>query len=58
MVWSRPRIAFTDRLSAAGCEAVFLGALAAERPKRLYDRLGFHPVILSRNWVRELPGQG
>ena len=34
------------------------GVLAAECPKRLYARLGFHPVILSRNSVRELPGQG
>lgn len=49
--------AFTDRLRSAGCRTVFLGALAAERPKRLYARLGFHPVMLTRNWVRELPGQ-
>ena len=46
--------AFADRLQAAGCHTIFLGALATERPKHLYARLGFHPVTLARAWVREL----
>jgi GNAT superfamily N-acetyltransferase len=50
--------AFTDRLRAAGCHTIFLGALATEQPKHLYARLGFHPVMLSRAWVRELPEKG
>jgi len=44
--------AFTDRLRATGCHTVFLGALASERPKHLYARLGFRPVTLARAWVR------
>jgi GNAT superfamily N-acetyltransferase len=44
--------AFTDRLRAAGCHTVFLGALASEHPKHLYARLGFRPVTLARAWVR------
>ena len=35
------------------CGVVFLGALAAERPKRLYARLGFAPVALARVWVKD-----
>jgi GNAT superfamily N-acetyltransferase len=49
--------AFTGRLRAGGCHTIFLGALATEQPKRLYARLGFHPVMLSRAWVRELPAE-
>jgi GNAT superfamily N-acetyltransferase len=37
---------------------VFLGAFAGEEPKRLYARLGFHPVTLARTWVRELHAAG
>ena len=48
--------AFTDRLRADGCQTIFLGALAAEQPKHLYARLGFHPVGLSREWVRRQRG--
>jgi GNAT superfamily N-acetyltransferase len=44
-----------DRLRAAGCHTISLGALATERPKHLYARLGFHAVTLARTWVRELP---
>jgi GNAT superfamily N-acetyltransferase len=44
--------AFIRNLRAAECQIVFLGALAAERPKRLYARLGFQPVGLARSWVR------
>jgi GNAT superfamily N-acetyltransferase len=47
--------AFTDRLRGVGCHTIFLGALATEQPKHLYARLGFHPVMLARAWVRELP---
>jgi GNAT superfamily N-acetyltransferase len=50
--------AFIDRLRAARCHTIFLGALAAEQPKRLYARLGFSPAMLARTWVRELPDKG
>jgi GNAT superfamily N-acetyltransferase len=50
--------AFTDRLRTAGCYAIFLGALATERPKHLYARLGFRPVMLARAWVRKSPNKG
>ena len=49
---------FTRHLRAAGCHTIFLGALATERPKRLYARLGFHAVTLARAWVRKLPDTG
>jgi GNAT superfamily N-acetyltransferase len=49
--------AFADRLRAAGCHTIFLGALATERPKQLYARLGFSPVTLTRVFVRELPAR-
>jgi predicted GNAT family acetyltransferase len=42
-------------LRARGCEPIFLGALANDRPKRLYARLGFRPVTLARTWARKLP---
>ncbi|MBP6013523.1 MAG: GNAT family N-acetyltransferase [Alphaproteobacteria bacterium] len=45
--------AFADRLRAAGCHTIFLGALSTEAPKHLYARLGFCPVMLARTWVRE-----
>lgn len=41
-----------DRLRAAGCDAVFLDAHAHDTPKRLYARLGFAPVAVTRTWVR------
>jgi GNAT superfamily N-acetyltransferase len=44
--------AFTDRLRGLGCQTIFLGALAAEKPKHLYARLGFRPVGLARAWMR------
>jgi GNAT superfamily N-acetyltransferase len=50
--------AFADRLRTAGCHTIFLGALATEQPKRLYARLGFHPVMLARTWVRKLTKKG
>jgi GNAT superfamily N-acetyltransferase len=50
--------AFTERLHAAGCYTIFLGALATEQPKRLYARLGFKPVMLARTRVRRLPKNG
>jgi len=46
--------AFTGRLRQSGCHTVFLGALASEPPKRLYHRLGFHPVGLARSWVKDV----
>jgi GNAT superfamily N-acetyltransferase len=42
------------RLREQGCGVVFLGALAEERAKRLYEKLGFRPVSLNRAWVKEL----
>lgn len=45
---------FTDRLRASGCHTVFIGAVANEQPKQLYARLGFHPVTLSRMWVKPI----
>jgi GNAT superfamily N-acetyltransferase len=44
--------AFVDRLLWDGCQTVFIGALAAERPKHLYARLGFRPVGIARTWVK------
>lgn len=45
-----------DRLRAAGCDAVFLDAHAHDTPKRLYARLGFAPVAVTRTWVRRREG--
>ena len=50
--------ALTDRLRAACCHTIFLGALAAEQPKHHYARLGFRAAMLARAWVRELPAKG
>ena len=50
--------AFAERLRARGCRTLFIGALAAERPKHLYARLGFRPVGLARTWVRRVQGTG
>ena len=44
-------VAVAGRLRAAGCDAVFLDAHAGDTPKRLYARLGFEPVALTRTWV-------
>jgi GNAT superfamily N-acetyltransferase len=46
--------AFTEPLRQAGCRTIFLGPLASEPPKRLYRRLGFHPVGLARSWVKDV----
>ena len=40
-------------LKAQGCDAAFLDAHAHDTPKRLYARLGFAPVALTRTWVRD-----
>lgn len=45
--------AFTDRLRASDCHTIFLGALASEPPKHLYNRLGFQPIALARTWVKD-----
>lgn len=45
-------VAASDRLHASGCDAIFLDAHAADRPKHLYAALGFAPVACARNWVR------
>jgi GNAT superfamily N-acetyltransferase len=47
--------ALADQLRESGCRPIFLGALANDRPKRLYARLGFRPVTLTRTWARKLP---
>jgi GNAT superfamily N-acetyltransferase len=44
---------FADRLRAAGCETIFIGALVNETAKHLYAKLGFRPVGLARTWVKE-----
>ena len=49
---------FANQLRADGCHTIFLGALASDRPKRLYARLGFHPVTLARTWVCNSADQG
>ncbi|HUB15782.1 MAG TPA: GNAT family N-acetyltransferase [Acetobacteraceae bacterium] len=47
-------IAYFDReLRAAGCDAVFLGAMAEEAAKLLYYNLGFRPAMLTRCWVKK-----
>jgi GNAT superfamily N-acetyltransferase len=46
--------AFTDRLRDAGRGPIFIGALATEEPKRLYRRLGFHPIMVARTLVRRM----
>lgn len=40
-----------EALLAEGCHAAMLGGRAGERPRRLYARLGFKPVLLMRTWV-------
>ncbi|MBS0479660.1 MAG: GNAT family N-acetyltransferase [Proteobacteria bacterium] len=45
---------FHRDLRAAGCDRVFLGAVAAEDAKALYYKLGFRPAMLTRCWVRQV----
>lgn len=45
-------------LRARGSRIVCIGALPAERPKRLYAKLGFAPLMLARTWVREAAPAG
>ena len=45
--------AFAERLRDQGCSTVFLGALAGERARHLYAKLGFRPVMLTRTWVKK-----
>lgn len=42
------------RLRAAGCDAMVLDAHAHDGPKRLYARLGFAPVAVTRTWVKRV----
>jgi GNAT superfamily N-acetyltransferase len=42
------------RLRAGGCDAVFLDAHVHDTPKKLYARLGFQPVAVTRTWVRQV----
>lgn len=44
---------FSGQLMAHGCDVVFLGALVGEQARHLYAKLGFHPVMLTRCWVRQ-----
>lgn len=37
---------------ARGADAVFLGAHITERPKKLYAKLGFAPLFLTRQFIR------
>ena len=41
-------------LRGCGSETVFLTARAADRPKRLYARLGFRPAMLARRYVKRV----
>jgi len=41
------------RLRERGCRSVFIGALATESAKHLYAELGFTPLMISREWVKE-----
>jgi GNAT superfamily N-acetyltransferase len=48
-------IAHFDReLRSAGCDAVFLGAVAEASAKLLYYNLGFRPEMLTRCWVKNV----
>jgi GNAT superfamily N-acetyltransferase len=40
-------------LRQCGCDAIFLGAHISERPKYLYRKLGFLPLLLTREFVLE-----
>lgn len=53
-VMSRFIGAAAARLRAAGCDAVFLDAHADDTPKRLYAKLGFRAVAVTRTWVRKV----
>lgn len=46
--------AAAERLLSQGCDALFLDAHAHDAPKRLYARLGFAPVAVTRTWVPEV----
>ena len=41
-----------EHLREKGSGALFLTALASDRPKHLYARLGFEPAMLVRRWVK------
>ncbi|WP_408640491.1 GNAT family N-acetyltransferase [Sphingomonas jeddahensis] len=43
---------FTADLAARQCACVFLGAIVGDRARRLYAKLGFRPLMLTRCWVR------
>ena len=45
--------AFADQLRSERCSTIFLGALAGERARHLYAKLGFRPVMLTRTWVKK-----
>lgn len=41
-----------EQLRAGGAKTAFLTARVPDRPKQLYARLGFRPVMLARRWVK------
>lgn len=43
-----------ENLRREGHATVFIGAHISERPKHLYHRLGFRPLMLTREFVREV----
>lgn len=42
-----------EQLRLRTSSPVFLGSHAAEQPKHLYNRLGFEPVLLTREYLRQ-----
>jgi GNAT superfamily N-acetyltransferase len=45
---------FAADLAARQCSCVFLGAIVGEKPRHLYAKLGFRPLMLTRCWVRRV----
>ena len=43
-------------LRERGADMIAIGAHASERPKRLYESLGFSPVCLTREYIRHVAG--
>ncbi len=43
--------ALSHDLRSMGASCVFLGAVVGEEARRLYARLGFRPVMLTRTWI-------
>ncbi|KCZ46417.1 MULTISPECIES: GNAT family N-acetyltransferase [unclassified Hyphomonas] len=44
--------AFAERLRQASCEEILIGSMATEPPKVLYQKIGFHPVCVTRSFLK------